>query len=66
VIPVGRSFRVFVALRGGEMVDFASTAADHENVLLCIAQRPGHHLVGFDEWLETIWNDDPRDARTGP
>lgn len=58
VIPVGRSFRVFMGLRGGELLDFASTAGDHENVLLCIAQRPGDRVVGFDETLRQAWDDD--------
>lgn len=57
VIPMGRSFRVFVALRGGEKFDFASTASDHENVLMCIGQRPGHRgLIGYDEALAEAWD----------
>jgi hypothetical protein len=58
-VQIHRSFRVYVALRGGEMYDFASTASEHENVLLCIAQRPGHHVIGFDESLEKIWKIEP-------
>jgi hypothetical protein len=58
VVTVGRSYEVVLRLRGGETYRFPSSAKDHENVLLCVAQRPGNHLFGHDEALEKEWSRD--------
>lgn len=58
VVSVGRSYEVVLRLRGGETYRFPSSAKDHENVLLCVAQRPGNHLFGHDEALEQAWSRD--------
>jgi hypothetical protein len=55
VIPMGRSYQISVALRGGETITFSSSEQDHQNVLVCIAQRPGNHLMGADETIEKAW-----------
>lgn len=49
------TYEVSLGLRGGEVYEFSSAPSNRENVLLCIAQRPGNHIVGYDEGLVKLW-----------
>lgn len=55
------SYKVTVALRGGELFEFSSSSSDRENVILCIAQRPGNHIIGHDEELALRWKEEHAD-----